>query len=153
VGFGVITTVIMKNVLGCGTVWTSRRLISTGLHCVTSYINVLFTIIVKNLPALFHQPAHEPFNLFIHLIIELIIFVIRTVGVGVQTGSTRHVGHFWPIVSAPGDSENGEFGGMKIGRGNRSTRRKPTPAPICLPQIPLDQTLARTRAVRWEASD
>jgi hypothetical protein len=38
-----------------------------------------------------------------------------------------------------------EFGGMKIGRGHRSTRRKPTPTPLCTPQIPLDQTRARTR--------
>jgi hypothetical protein len=29
---------------------------------------------------------------------------------------------------------------MKIGRGNRSTRRKPTPTPLSPPQIPLDQT-------------
>jgi hypothetical protein len=28
----------------------------------------------------------------------------------------------------------GAIGGMKIGRGNRSTRRKPTPAPLCPPQ-------------------
>jgi hypothetical protein len=41
--------------------------------------------------------------------------------------STRHVGHYWPIVPAPGDcdddddDDDGEFGGMKIGRGNRST--------------------------------
>jgi hypothetical protein len=33
---------------------------------------------------------------------------------------------------------------MKIGRGNRSTRRKPAPAPVCPPQIPHDQTRART---------
>jgi hypothetical protein len=33
-----------------------------------------------------------------------------------------------------------------IGRGNGSTRRKPAPAPLCPPQIPLDQTRARTRA-------
>jgi hypothetical protein len=39
----------------------------------------------------------------------------------------------------------GVIGGMKIGRGNRSTRRKPDPAPFCPPQIPLDQTRARTR--------
>jgi hypothetical protein len=52
----------------------------------------------------------------------------------------------WPILLAPGDYDDGEFGGMKIGRGNRSTRRKPTPAPIRQPQIPLDQTWARTRA-------
>jgi hypothetical protein len=44
----------------------------------------------------------------------------RRGGGGVQTGSTRHAGHFWPIVSAPGDCEDGEFGGMKIGRGNSS---------------------------------
>jgi hypothetical protein len=65
---------------------------------------------------------------------------------GVQTGPTRHVGHFWPIVPAPGDCEDREFGGMKIGRGDRSTRRKPAPTPLCPPQIPLDQTRARTRA-------
>jgi hypothetical protein len=46
---------------------------------------------------------------------------------------------YWPIVAALGDSEDGEFGGMN-GRGNRSTRRKPAPAPLCPPQIPLDQT-------------
>jgi hypothetical protein len=70
------------------------------------------------------------------------------VGGGVQTGSTRHAGHFWSIVPAPGDCEDGEFGGMKIGRGNRSTRRKPAAAPLCPPQIPLDQT--RAAAVRGQ---
>jgi hypothetical protein len=44
---------------------------------------------------------------------------------------------YWPIVPAPGDCEDGEFGGMN-GRLNRSTRRKPAPAPLCPPQIPLD---------------
>jgi hypothetical protein len=33
-----------------------------------------------------------------------------------------------------------------IGRGNRSTLRKPAPAPLCPPQIPLEQTQAWTRA-------
>jgi hypothetical protein len=73
-------------------------------------------------------------------------FLIRVVGGGVHTVSTRHVGHFWPIVPAPCDCEDGEVGGLKIGRGNRNTRRKPAPAPICPPQIPLDQTRARMRA-------
>jgi hypothetical protein len=40
----------------------------------------------------------------------------------------------------------GAIGGMKIGRGNRSTRRKPAPAPLWPPKIPLDQTRARTWA-------
>jgi hypothetical protein len=37
-----------------------------------------------------------------------------------------------------GDGDCEELGGMKIGRGNRSTRRKPAPAPLCSPQIPHD---------------
>jgi hypothetical protein len=74
------------------------------------------------------------------------IFLIRILKGGVQTASTRHVGHFWPIVSAPRDYENGGFGGMKISRGNRSTRRKPSPAPLYAPEVTLDQTWARTRA-------
>jgi hypothetical protein len=44
-------------------------------------------------------------------------------------------------VSAPGDYDNGEIGGM-IGRGNRCTRRKPAPVPLCPPQTPH---AARTR--------
>jgi hypothetical protein len=44
------------------------------------------------------------------------------------------------------EGDCGEIGGMKICRGNRSTRRKPAPAPLCPPQIPHDQTRARTRA-------
>jgi hypothetical protein len=35
---------------------------------------------------------------------------------------------------------------MKIGKGNRSIRRKPASAPLCPPQISLDQTRDRTRA-------
>jgi hypothetical protein len=43
-----------------------------------------------------------------------------------------HCGHSWPIVPASGDSEDdcGEADGMYIGRGNRSSRRKPAPAPL-----------------------
>jgi hypothetical protein len=44
----------------------------------------------------------------------------------------------WPIVLPPGDCEDGEFSGIKIGRENRSTRRKPAPAPLCPPQIRRD---------------
>jgi hypothetical protein len=41
-----------------------------------------------------------------------------------------------PIALAPGDYDNGEIGGMMIDRGNRSTRRKPAPVPLCPPQTP-----------------
>jgi hypothetical protein len=44
------------------------------------------------------------------------------------------------------DGDYGALGGMKIGRGNRSTRRKPAPSPLYPPQIQQEQTLARTRA-------
>jgi hypothetical protein len=37
-------------------------------------------------------------------------------------------------------------GRMKTGRGNRSTRRKPAPAPLCPPQIRHELTWDRTRA-------
>jgi hypothetical protein len=65
---------------------------------------------------------------------------------GVQLGPLGTAATDWPIVPALGDYDDGKFGGMKIGRGNRSTRRKPTPAPLCPPQIPHDQTRDRTRA-------
>jgi membrane glycosyltransferase len=39
-----------------------------------------------------------------------------------------------------GEGDCGAVGGMKIGRGNRSTWRKPAPVPLCPPQIPLEQT-------------
>jgi hypothetical protein len=38
-------------------------------------------------------------------------------------------------VSAPGGYDNGQIGGM-IGRGNRSTRRKPALVPLCPTQTP-----------------
>jgi hypothetical protein len=44
------------------------------------------------------------------------------------------------------EGDGGEIGGMKIGRGNRSTGRKPASAPHCPPQIPHAQTQFRTRA-------
>jgi hypothetical protein len=61
---------------------------------------------------------------------------------------TRYCGHFWPILQPQmiNEGDCGAIGGMKVGRGNRSTRRKPAPAPFCPPQIPRHQTRARTRA-------
>jgi hypothetical protein len=48
------------------------------------------------------------------------------------------------FVSAPGDYDDGEIGGM-IGRGNRSTRRKPAPVPLYPSQTP-HAARTRTRA-------
>jgi hypothetical protein len=44
------------------------------------------------------------------------------------------------------DDERETFGGMRIGRGNRSTWRKPVPLPFRPPHMPHDPTWARTRA-------
>jgi hypothetical protein len=44
------------------------------------------------------------------------------------------------------NDDYGAVGGMRIGRGNRSTRRKPAPVLLCPPQIPHDLTSDRTRA-------
>jgi hypothetical protein len=63
------------------------------------------------------------------------------VGVGVQLGPLGNVATNRPIVPAPGDYDDGEIGGM-IGKGNRNTRRKLPPMPLCPPQTP---PAARTR--------
>jgi hypothetical protein len=49
------------------------------------------------------------------------------------------------------DGECGAVGGMRIGRGNRNTRRKPAPVPLHPPQIPCDLTWARTPAAAVES--
>jgi hypothetical protein len=68
------------------------------------------------------------------------------VGVGVQLGPLGTAATNTPIVPAPGDNDDGEIGGMMIGRGNRGTRRKPAPMPLCPPQNP-HAARKRTRAV------
>jgi hypothetical protein len=44
------------------------------------------------------------------------------------------------------DDECGAVDKMRIGRVNRSTRRKPAPVPLCQPQLPHDLTRTRTQA-------
>jgi hypothetical protein len=44
------------------------------------------------------------------------------------------------------DDDCGAVGGMRIGRGNLSTRRKPASASVCPPQIPHDRTWDLTQA-------
>jgi hypothetical protein len=74
-------------------------------------------------------------------------------GGGVQLGPLGTSATSWPTVPAPGDNEDGEFGGMLIGRGNRSTRRKRAPVPLCASEIPYDLTGCEPGPPRWEASD
>jgi hypothetical protein len=62
-------------------------------------------------------------------------FYICIVVGGVQLGQLGTAATNRPIVPAPDDYDVGEIGGM-IGRGNRSTRKKPAPMPLCAPQTP-----------------
>jgi hypothetical protein len=62
----------------------------------------------------------------------------------VQLGPLGTAATIRPIVPAPADYDDGEIGGM-IGMGNRSTRRKPAPVPLCPPQTP-HAARTRTRA-------
>jgi hypothetical protein len=64
---------------------------------------------------------------------------------GLQLGPLGTASITRPTVPAPGDYDDGEIGRMMIGRGNRSTRRKPAPVPLCPPQIP-HAAQTRTRA-------
>jgi hypothetical protein len=65
------------------------------------------------------------------------------VGGGVQLGPHCTAATNRHIVPASADYD-GEIGGM-IGRGNRSTRRKPAPVPLSPPQTP-HAARTRTRA-------
>jgi hypothetical protein len=80
------------------------------------------------------------------LISVLIIFFISLSGVRLSPLDTvANTGLFYQ----PQLTDNGNcraIGGMKTGSENRSTRRKPSPVPLCPQQIPHDLTRAQTRA-------
>jgi hypothetical protein len=66
------------------------------------------------------------------------------VGSGVQFGPLGTATTNRPIVSAPGDYNDGEIDEIMIGKGNRITRTKPAPVRLRPPQTP-DAARARTR--------
>jgi hypothetical protein len=84
-----------------------------------------FNDCVKAIPLLFY---------FLVVVCDLVHFVRRSL-IGLLYQS-------WMID----DDECGAVGGMRIGRGNRSTRRKPTPVTLYPQQTPHDLIWARTRA-------
>jgi hypothetical protein len=75
------------------------------------------------------------------------------VGGGVQLGPLGTAATNRPIVPTPGYYDDGEIGGMMIGKGNRSTRRKPAPVPLCPPQTPHALPGSEPGPARWEVSD
>jgi hypothetical protein len=58
-----------------------------------------------------------------------------------------------PIVPARGDYDDGEFGGMMIGRQNQSTRRESAPVPLYPRDIQHDMIGSEPGPPRWEATD
>jgi hypothetical protein len=113
-------------------------------------INV-YKIVTRNIEG--KRPLVSPRHIWednIKMNIKELIFLIGIVGGGVQLGPLDTTATNRPIVPAPGDYDDGEIGGMKIGRGNRSTRRKPAPVPLCPPQIP-HAGRTRTRAATVES--
>jgi hypothetical protein len=75
------------------------------------------------------------------------------VGGGVQLGSLGIAATNKPIVPALGDYDDGEIGGMVIGMGNRSTRRKPAPVLHRPPHTPHALPGREPGLPQWEASD
>jgi hypothetical protein len=75
------------------------------------------------------------------IVMLVFVFFLASWG-GVRLSPLGTSATSWPIVPAPAVA----VGGMRIGRGNRSTRREPAPTPPCPPQIPHDLTRARTLA-------
>jgi hypothetical protein len=77
---------------------------------------------------------------------SVVFFLVSLGGVRLSTlGSSATVGLLYQPRMLD-DDDYGAVGGMRIGRGNRSTRRKPAPVPLCPPQIPHNLTWDRTRA-------
>jgi hypothetical protein len=82
------------------------------------------------------------------IIIVIIIIIIIIIIIGVRfspLGTAATTGLLYQPQMID-DGVCGAIGEMKIGRGNRSTQRKPAPVPLCPPQIPHDQTRVRTWA-------
>jgi hypothetical protein len=71
-------------------------------------------------------------------IIIIIIIIIIISGVGLSPLGTAATSGLLYKPQMIDEGDCGAIGGMKIGRGKRSTRRKPAPAPLCPPQIPRD---------------
>jgi hypothetical protein len=81
--------------------------------------------------------CHNDIYIYIYIYIgSVVFFFIGVVGGGVQLGPHGTAATNRPIVPAPDDYVDGEIGGVMIGRGNPSTRRKPSPVPLYPPQTP-----------------
>jgi hypothetical protein len=75
-----------------------------------------------------------------------IVFLISWCGLRPSPLGTASITGLLHQPQMKDDGDCGAIGGMKIGRGNRSIRRKPAAMTLCPPQIPHDLTWDRIRA-------
>jgi hypothetical protein len=92
----------------------------------------------------FIQYIKFPYELKVCDVLYLILVLVSWGGV-VRLHSLCTSANNWPLVPASDDNEYGAFGGMRIGKENLSTRRKPSTVPLCLLQVPHDFIWNRTR--------
>jgi hypothetical protein len=79
-------------------------------------------------------------------LLYLTLFLIILSGVGLSLLGTAATTGLLYQPQMIDDGDCGAISGMKICRGNRNTRRKPAPVTLRPPQMPYDQTRARTQA-------
>jgi hypothetical protein len=78
------------------------------------------------------------------MVVVIVVIIITAVRLS-KLGTAATTGLLYqPQMIDEGDC--GEIGGMKIGRGNRNTRRKAASVQLSPPQIPHDLTHAQTWA-------
>jgi hypothetical protein len=83
----------------------------------------------------------------------IIIIIIIIIGVRLSPFRTAATTGLFYQPQMIDDGDRGATGGMKIGRGNRNTRKKSASKPLCPPQITHDQTRAaavgKQRLTAW----
>jgi hypothetical protein len=85
--------------------------------------------------------------------INLCPFFIRIVGVESILGPLGKSATEWPIVSAPGDCDDGEFGGIKTGRGEQKLGKNLPQLHFVNHKSHLTKPGLEPGPQRWEASD
>jgi hypothetical protein len=73
--------------------------------------------------------GHDKFFCFVFVSLGGVRLIVSPLGTSATVGYCTMI-----------DDDYGAVGGMRIGRGNRSTRRKPAPVPLCPSKIPHDLT-------------
>jgi hypothetical protein len=88
-----------------------------------------------------------PHRRYIYIYIYIYIHIYTFFSHGVRLSPPGTAATVWLTIPDPDDDDEGKkIGGMRIGKGNRSTRRKPALVSLCPPQIPHNLTRSRTRA-------